>query len=204
MFPNRAHPIVSAIVGFGTAICSYHLNLLWHSLRQTKTRYDLDLPSFRRRRAALEFTWNVGVYAAFWAMAGFHPLMAVYLWLQYFAAVTIDGLYITTNHTMTGQAAGHPDPVLQTVSVRIPALIDFVHLRFSHRTEHHLYPNAGMRYYPRIRAALILTFPERYNELKAAKALALLLTCAIAAVGDDLMDPEGQNASRVPFPVAAP
>lgn len=202
LFPNRRHPVASAVLGFSAAICSYHVHLLWHTLRCTGTRYDMGLPCGLRVRVALEFGWNVTAYGGLWAASGFRPAMAAYLWLMYVAATTLDGLYIATNHTLTGQADVH-DPLAQTVSLRVPRWVDFLHLGFSHHTEHHLYPHAGPRHYPAIRRALRERFPERYLELTWGQALRLLVSSPLALADDlRLCDPDG--AGPLPAPLGAP
>lgn len=202
LFPNRLHPVASPILGFALAVFTYHSQLLFHSLRRVGGRYDMRLSDRQRLQASLEFAWNVSAQLLFWAASGFHPVMPLYLVLVYYVATTLDSLYIATNHLMSGLADGPCDQVLQTVSLRVPAWMDFIHLGFSHHTEHHLYPNAGPRYYPRIRAALRTEFPDRYRELTMPAALRLLLTCpAVALDANTLVHPDGLGAMPVPFPV---
>jgi fatty acid desaturase len=197
LFPNRRHPLISAVLGFSAAICSYHIHLLVHSVQQIGTRYDMGLPASKRRRVLAEFALNLSAYVALWLLSGRHPAMIAYLWLMYATATTLDGLYIATNHTLTGQADVH-DPVAQTVSLRIPAWLDVLHLRFSHHTEHHLYPHAGPKHYPAIRAALREKFPDRYQEMTWGQALGELVQSPLALAGTHaLCDPDGASPRQV-------
>ncbi len=198
LFPNRRHPVASAILGFSAAICSYHVHLLVHTLGRTGTRYDVALGPGKRRQVLLEFCSNAGAYLGLWAASGWHPAMAAFLSLMYVTATTLDGLYIATNHTLTGQADEH-DPLAQTVSLRVPEWLDVLHLRFSHHTEHHVYPHAGPRHYPAIRTALRERFPDRYLELTWPEALGRLLASPVAdPVPEAIMVRPADAAGLVP------
>ena len=120
-----------------------------------------------------------------------------------FVATTVDGLYIATNHLLASQTDRH-DPVAQTVSLAVPAWMDFLHLRFSHHTEHHLYPGAGPANYPAVRQALMTHCPDRYHRLSFATALRTLLSCPVAIdTPDSLAHPDGSGSRTVPVPMPA-
>lgn len=94
------------------------------------------------------------------------------------------------------------DPVAQTVTLELPGWVDFLHLRFSHHTEHHLYPTAGPAAYPAIRRALQTHFPDRYHSLTLPQALRLLFASPIAIAGPDtLAHANAQGVRPVTFPV---
>lgn len=205
IFPNSRVPWICGLAGFHAAICVYHINLLTHSLFKLRTRYDTGMSDRVRAQAALEFAWNGAVYAALWGLSGCSPWMALYLWLMYAAATTLDGIYIATNHMLAGYDPDVHDPVQQTVTLVLPAWVDFLHLRFSHHTEHHLYPTAGPAHYPAIRAALQAHFPAQYHALTLPEALRLLFASPIAIAGENqLAHADGQGARPVPFPLARP
>ncbi len=202
IFPNSRVPWIFGLAGFHAAICMYHINLLTHSLFKLKTRYDTGMSDRARAQAALEFAWNAAVYAALWGLSGFSPWMALYLWLMYAAATTLDGIYIATNHMLTGYDPEVHDPVQQTVTLALPAWVDFLHLRFSHHTEHHLYPTAGPAHYPAIRAALKAHFPDQYHDLTLPQALKLLFASPIAIAGENLLaHADGAGVRPVTFPL---
>jgi fatty acid desaturase len=202
IFPNSRMPWFCGVLGFHASICSYHINLLTHSVFKLDTRFNTGMNDRTRAQAALEFAWNASVYAALWGASGFSPWMAGYLWLMYAIATTMDGLYIATNHMLSGYDAEVHDPVAQTVTLKMPAVIDFLHLRFSHHTEHHLYPTAGPSHYPAIRAALKAHFPGRYHELTMPEALRLLFRSPIAIAGPDaLAHVDGKGVTPVTFPL---
>lgn len=202
IFPNSRVPWIFGLAGFHAAICVYHINLLTHSLFKLKTRYDTGMSDRVRAQAALEFAWNAAVYAALWGLSGFSPWMALYLWLMYAAATTLDGIYIATNHMLTGYDPDVHDPVQQTVTLILPRWVDFLHLGFSHHTEHHLYPTAGPAHYPAIRAALKAHFPDHYHDLTLPEALRLLFASPIAIAGPDLLaHADGAGVRPVSFPL---
>jgi len=205
IFPNARVPWVFGLLGFHAAICVYHINLLTHSLFRIPTRYDTGMSDRVRAQAALEFAWNAAVYAALFGLAGFSGWMALYLWLMYAAATTLDGIYIATNHMLTGYHEAEHDPVAQTVTLELPGWVDFLHLRFSHHTEHHLYPTAGPAAYPAIRRALQAHYPDRYHSLTLPQALRLLFASPIAIAGPDtLAHANGEGVRPVTFPVRPP
>lgn len=205
IFPNARVPWIFGLLGFHAAICAYHINLLTHSLFRIPTRYDTGMSDRVRVQAALEFAWNAAVYAALFGLAGFSGYMALYLWLMYAAATTLDGIYIATNHMLAGYDETEHDPVAQTVTLDLPRWVDFLHLSFSHHTEHHLYPTAGPAHYPAIRAALKAHFPDRYHSLTLPQALKLLFASPIAIAGPDLLaHADGTGLRPVSFPVRPP
>lgn len=98
--------------------------------------------------------------------------------LSYFLPVGIGyaGLifYIYTNHLLC-QMTEVNDPLINSVSLRVPKLFDKLHLHFSHHTEHHIFPGMNSDYYPMVRELLEIHYPERFNLLDAGDAWRLLL-----------------------------
>lgn len=100
----------------------------------------------------------------------FDPLKLV---LSYFLPVGIGyaGLifYIYTNHLLC-QMTEVNDPLINSVSLRVPKIFDKLHLNFSHHTEHHVFPGINSDYYPMVRELLEIHYPERFNLLDAGDA----------------------------------
>ncbi|HEY9641656.1 MAG TPA: fatty acid desaturase, partial [Coleofasciculaceae cyanobacterium] len=67
------------------------------------------------------------------------------------------------------------DPLINSVSIRVPKLFDVLHLNFSYHTEHHIFPGINSDYYPKVQALLTAYYPERFNLLDAKQAWSLLL-----------------------------
>lgn len=203
LFPNAKHPRVSALAGLWIVNFAYQMKLLFHSLLQNGSRYDVKVPRGQAWMGVAEtFLWNMGWYALLWAAAGFSwPMFAYLFWMNYVG--TVIGLaYICTNHLLNPSFVDHVDPLELTLSVRVPKWMDFLHLRFSHHNEHHLYPHAGTANYPVVREALLATFPERYRELGFVDAYRLICATPLTATGHDRRaDVRGENEVGSYFPV---
>ncbi|MGV0025458.1 fatty acid desaturase family protein [Phormidesmis priestleyi] len=100
------------------------------------------------------------------------------LLLGYFLPIAIGyagGMfYIFTNH-MLCEMTDVNDPLVNTVSLRVPKIFDRLHLNFSHHTEHHIFPGMNSDYYPLVQELLKAHYPERYNLLDAGEAWRLLM-----------------------------
>lgn len=98
--------------------------------------------------------------------------------LGYFLPVGIGyaGLifYIYTNH-MLCRMTNVNDPLVNSVSLRVPKLFDKLHLNFSYHTEHHIFPGMNCDYYPLVQDLLKIHYPERMNLLNAGDAWDLLM-----------------------------
>lgn len=105
----------------------------------------------------------------------FSPIKLV---LGYFLPIGIGyaGLifYIYTNH-MLCQMTNINDPLVNSVSLRVPKLFDKLHLNFSYHTEHHIFPGMNSEYYPLVQELLKVHYPERLNLLSIGDAWRLLM-----------------------------
>ena len=201
LFPNRKHPYVSAFAGLWLVNLVYQLKLLGHTLIQSGSRYDMHLSRQKAWLAVGETAVNLAAYAALWAAGGFQWRMALYLLVMNVVGVTVGLAYICTNHLLNPYNEGELDPMRLTLTVRVPKWADFCHFRFSYHVEHHLYPNAGPANYPRIRAALLSRFPERYNSMTFGQAYRAILTMPLAHFDAyTLVGVDGQNRTAVPLP----
>jgi fatty acid desaturase len=66
------------------------------------------------------------------------------------------------------------DPLINSLSIRVPKLFDQLHLNFSYHTEHHIFPGINSDYYPLVQELLKTHYPERLNVLDAGDAWRLL------------------------------
>ncbi|WP_373530491.1 fatty acid desaturase [Nostoc sp.] len=82
--------------------------------------------------------------------------------------------YIYTNH-MLCQMTSVNDPLINSISLRVPQIFDKLHLNFSHHTEHHIFPGINSDYYPLVQKLLKIHYPERLNLLDAKDAWNLLM-----------------------------
>jgi fatty acid desaturase len=97
--------------------------------------------------------------------------------LSYFLPIGIGyaGLifYIYTNHMLSRMTTVN-DPLINSLSIRVPKLFDQLHLNFSYHTEHHIFPGINSDYYPLVQELLKIHYPERLNVLDAGDAWRLL------------------------------
>jgi fatty acid desaturase len=200
LLPNRQHPLVSGLLGFALSVFSYLTSIFWHSVLRTGELYDVRLDERSRRIAIAEALFNVSVQLALIVLSG-SPWMLAFLALQFYVGASGAGLYIATNHLLSGLSdEAARDPLASSLSLTVPRWLDFVHLNFSHHTEHHVYPGASYRVLPEVRKALREQFPERYRELSFPAAIRLLLSLPLAVLDKNtLAEPSGQANMPIPF-----
>jgi fatty acid desaturase len=128
-----------------------------------------------RRRIALELLVVIGLHAAvvIWLDAQPLKLLLGYflpLWCAYAMAMA----YIYTNHMLSPLREDN-DPLLTSVSLKLPAFLDCLHGNFSHHSEHHVFPGLNGRYLPQVRQLLLQHHLDRYRLLTGTQAWRLLL-----------------------------
>ncbi len=111
---------------------------------------------------------------------GYLQFDPIKLLLAYFLPISLGyaGLmaYIYTQH-MTSPLTDLNDPLLNTISLRLPKVIDQLHCNFSYHAEHHIFPGLNSDYYPQVRALLSEYYPERMGYILGGReAWHLLLT----------------------------
>jgi fatty acid desaturase len=124
---------------------------------------------------AREFLLILFLHLGLMAYLQFDPIK---LLLGYFLPIMIGHaggmFYIFTNHLVCCVTEVN-DPLINSVSLRMPKLFDLLHFHFSYHTEHHIFPGMNSDYYPLLQALLQEHYPERYNLLDAREAWRLLL-----------------------------
>ena len=132
----------------------------------------------RRERQAiwLELLLIIAAHAGVIAFIGLRPLplllgYALPLGLGYAVAMA----YIYTNHMLCPLGEDN-DPLVNSVSLLLPAYFDLLHLNFSHHVEHHIFPGMNTNFYPMLRRILLERYPARYQSLSGAEAWHRLLT----------------------------
>jgi fatty acid desaturase len=128
-----------------------------------------------RRAIAGEFFAILIIHLSILLYLQFDPLKLV---LGYFLPIGIGYagviFYVYTNHMLCRMTSVN-DPLLNSVSIRVPKLFDLLHLNFSYHTEHHIFPGINSDYYPLVQELLKKHYPERFNLLDATEAWRLLL-----------------------------
>ncbi len=151
----------------------------------------------QRRLAILETLASVAVWTAVLVLLG--PARFVFAFIIPLAlgnAVVIG--YILTNHSLSPMTEVN-DPLVNSLTVTVPALVDRLHLNFGLHVEHHLFPSMSSAYAPLVRAQLLKRWPERYQSLPMLTALAQLArTPRVYASPTVLEDPiTGRQASTL-------
>ncbi len=130
-----------------------------------------------RLAIAGEFLIILFLHLSILAYLQFDPLKVVLgyllpIWIGYSGMI----FYIYTGHLIC-QMTTVNDPLINSVSIRVPKIFDLLHLNFSYHTEHHIFPGMNSDYYPMVRELLKIHYPERMNYiLSAGEVWHLLLT----------------------------
>jgi fatty acid desaturase len=128
-----------------------------------------------QRAIAIELLMIIAIHTTILTYLEFHPIK---LLLSYFLPIWIGyaGLifYIYTNH-MLCRMTNVNDPLINSLSIRVPKLFDVLHLNFSYHTEHHIFPGMNSDYAPMVQELLQTYYPERFNLLNAGKAWELMM-----------------------------
>jgi fatty acid desaturase len=140
------------------------------------------------RRAITETAMGVAVWAAVAALVGFPAFVFVYL-VPLVVANTIVMTFIMTNHNLS-PLSGVNDPLVNSLSVTLPRLVEWLTLDFGFHVEHHLFPTMSARGGRVVRAAILARYPERYQSLPLFTAIRQLhRTARVYADDVTLTDP---------------
>jgi fatty acid desaturase len=125
---------------------------------------------------AFECLGIFGIHLSILAYLGFAPLKIT---LGYFLPLAIGHagamFYIYTNHLVCRMTSVN-DPLINSLSIRVPKIFDVLHLNFSYHTEHHIFPSLNSDYYPLVQELIEIHYPGRMNLLDAGEAWRLLMT----------------------------
>jgi fatty acid desaturase len=129
-----------------------------------------------RRSIAIELGCIAAIHLGIVAYLEFHPikLLLAYLlpiWIGYSGVI----FYIYTNHMLCRMTEVN-DPLVNSVSLRVPQFFDLLHFNFSYHTEHHIFPGLNSNYYPLVQQLLQREYGDRFNLLTAKAAWQLMLT----------------------------
>ena len=97
--------------------------------------------------------------------------------------------FILTNHSLSPLTEIN-DPLLNSLSVTCPQLVEWLTLGFGYHVEHHLFPAMSARHAPEVRALLRAHYPERYQSMPLLHAtLALHGSGRVYKDATTLVDP---------------
>jgi fatty acid desaturase len=131
--------------------------------------------SKERKAIVFELSIILSIHVGILSYLDFNPLKIV---LGYFLPIWIgySGVmfYIYTNHMLCRMTSVN-DPLLNSLSIKVPKIFDILHLNFSYHTEHHIFPGINSDYYPIVQTLLETHYPGRANLLNAWTAWGLML-----------------------------
>ncbi len=82
--------------------------------------------------------------------------------------------HIATNHFLCPLTQEINDPLVNSLTIRAPALIERLHLNFGYHVEHHVMPGVNPVHARKIHKLLKELWPDKYKEMNHIKALRLL------------------------------
>jgi fatty acid desaturase len=157
------------------------------------------------RRAIIETLAGVAVWTAVAVLVG--PLVFVFACvLPLVVANTIVMSFIMTNHNLSPLSPVN-DPLVNSLSVTLPRVLEWLTLDFGFHVEHHLFPTMSTRQGRVVRDALRTRFPERYQSMPLTTALRRLHHTARVYLDDTtLIDPRTGKTwpTLMPGPRPAP
>jgi fatty acid desaturase len=140
--------------------------MLWKARKTGVLRPNL------HRRAIIETLTGVSVWLAVAFLVG--PLAFVFSYvLPLIVANTIVMTFIMTNHNLSPLASSQPinDPLVNSLSVSLPRVVEWLTLDFGFHAEHHLFPTMSTRHGRVVREVLRARFPDRYQSLPLTEAI---------------------------------
>jgi fatty acid desaturase len=140
------------------------------------------------RRAIVETVMGLAVWTAVAFLVGPRVFLFLYV-LPLIVANTIVMTFIMTNHNLSPLSPTN-DPLVNSLSVTLPRVVEWLTLDFGFHAEHHLFPTISTRHGRVIRDAVRAKFPERYQSLPLFSAIRRLHRTARVYLDDvTLTDP---------------
>ncbi len=130
------------------------------------------LTARQQRRAVAETLLGIAVWSGVAALVGFVPFLFVFVVPLLVANVCVMA-FILTNHSLSPRVAIN-DPLVSSLSVTTPRVIEWLTLGFGFHVEHHMFPAMSSRHAPTVRTLLQARWPQRYRSMSLAEALGRL------------------------------
>ncbi|HYQ31275.1 MAG TPA: fatty acid desaturase [Polyangiaceae bacterium] len=120
--------------------------------------------------------------------------------------------FILTNHSLSPLTEVN-DPLLNSLTVTTPRLVEWLTLGFGYHVEHHLFPAMSARHAPELRALLRVRYPGKYQSMSLlCAASALHRSARIYKDASTLVDPDSgrewpalhPSEPNLPFEPSAP
>ncbi len=129
----------------------------------------------RKRNIQLRiFAGEVVFWTTVAVLVGASNFVFIYL-VPLLVTNSIQMMYVTTNHWLCDGSDHdhHSDPLKNSLSVRVPRIIDWLHLNTSYHTEHHLGPRINPRYAPLIHKSMAARHGDRCRRLSLFQILVM-------------------------------
>lgn len=160
---------------------------------------------------------NVSIWTGVALLVGGYNFLFIYVF-PLMVGNFISMSYIATNHFLNEQTPKVNDPLVNSLSVRVGWLFEWLHLGFNYHVEHHVVPSMSSRHGPKVREVLKKHFPDRYREMPMWKAWYLLFARPSLHWTDDTLvnprtgelcstveaDQEPERLGKLPKPVPGP
>lgn len=172
LIPCSRNPI-SGLIFFSYWFTAHGQHVLWFN--RLYKDWDLDSYGFNRTRAIVDTV----IYVLFWAaiavwLGPYKSLFIVFIPMIVGNAILL--LFIANEHTYLprSETGKTEHPLVNTVSVRVPPIIDKLNLNFSNHVEHHLFPSMNYKYTPLVRDWLRRNMADYYLEPTLGQSLRIL------------------------------
>lgn len=151
--------------------------LIWNGQNGALSTATFRVTPEERRAIAGELALMAGLHLGVLAWLSFDPLQVAIAYVLPLALGHAGMMaYIYTNH-LVSPITEINDPLVNSLSLRVPKLFDVLHLHFSHHAEHHIFPGLNSDYYPLVRELLSKHYPDRTAYVvDAAEAWKMLLS----------------------------
>lgn len=127
------------------------------------------------------------------------PILLGYI-LPIFIGHAIGMFYIYTQHLACPMTEIN-DPLVNSVSLKLPNFINKLHFNFSYHTEHHIFLDMNSDYYPLVQELLQTHYPDTMNLITGKEAWQLLLqTPRLYQDENTLIGYSGKGAVPCPLP----
>jgi fatty acid desaturase len=118
------------------------------------------------------FTLEVLFWITVATLVGPQKFFFIYLF-PLMVANSIQMTYVMTNHWLCDETHDENDPLRNSLSVKLPRFIDWLHLNASYHTEHHLAPRVNPRYAKQIHECMQARHGDCCRRLPLLKILVM-------------------------------
>jgi fatty acid desaturase len=172
---NRNHKLYTCLIGMPLNFFLYNYLLNIHSVFNIQSTFNCRVNLRTRIFVGFMLLLNHIVVVGFLVLFG-GPKFIIFYALTVYLSLWFSSSMTLSNHTLNIMSdEKFSDPLAQTLSLKMPWLMDFFLRRFSHHSEHHLFPTVGGGYLPLVREKIKKHFPDRYHELPLWEAIKMVI-----------------------------